>query len=63
MVVVVLLAILLIGPKDLPRVAHQLGRWFRQFKNATDELKSTLEREVSLEEKQSPLEAPKDKPQ
>lgn len=63
MVVVVLLAVLLIGPKDLPRVAHQLGRWFRQFKGATDELKSTLEREISIEEKAPPVKEPEAKPQ
>jgi Sec-independent protein secretion pathway components len=51
LLVVILLAVLLIGPKDLPRVAHQLGRWFGQFKGAADELKNTLEREVSLHEK------------
>ena len=54
LIVVILLAVIFIGPKDLPRVAHQMGRWFRQLKGATDELKSTLEREVALEEPTSP---------
>lgn len=46
--VVILLAILFIGPKDLPRFASRLGRYYRQFKAAADDLKNTLEREIDL---------------
>ena len=48
--IIALLAILLIGPKDLPKLAQQIGRWYRQFKNAVQDVKSTVEKEVSLEE-------------
>ncbi len=46
---VLLLGILLIGPKDLPRVATQIGRFYRRFKHATHDLKTTVEREIDLE--------------
>jgi len=49
-VLVVLLAILLIGPKDLPRVATQLGRYYRRLKDTAQELKTTVEREIDLSE-------------
>lgn len=49
--VVILLAIIFIGPKDLPRFASKLGRFYRQFKSAADDLKNTLEREIDLSEK------------
>ncbi len=44
--VVIVLAIVLIGPRDLPRVASQLGRFYRRFKTAAEDLKTTVEREV-----------------
>lgn len=59
LIVVVLLAVLFIGPKDLPRVARQLGRFFGQLKGATEEFKSTLEREITLSEKDPPPSDPK----
>lgn len=48
--IVALLAILLIGPKDIPKVAKQIGRWYGQFKNTAHEIKSNVEKEISLEE-------------
>lgn len=48
LLLVVLLAFLLIGPKDLPKVAHQIGRLVRQFRHATSDIKSSVEREIKL---------------
>jgi sec-independent protein translocase protein TatA len=45
--VVVLLAVLLIGPKDLPKAASALGRWVRQLKSAVGDFKETVEKEIS----------------
>ena len=58
--VVVVLAILIIGPKDFPIVIRKIGNWTgsvkRYFseiqKNVTD-LHETIEDEVSIEEKYS----------
>jgi sec-independent protein translocase protein TatB len=37
---IVLVALLIVGPKDLPRVMFAIGRWFGQFKGMTDDLKN-----------------------
>ncbi len=36
---VVFVALVVVGPKDLPVVMRTLGRWFGQFKNITDEFR------------------------
>jgi len=48
--IVLLLAIVFLGPKELPRVATQLGKLYRQFKFAADDLKSTVEKELTHED-------------
>jgi len=48
--IVVLLAALFIGPKDLPRVATRLGKYYRRFKQVTEDFKDTIEKEVNLSE-------------
>ncbi len=60
LVVVLILALIFIGPKDLPRVAAQLGKLYRQFKGAAEDLKDTIEREIDLSEKPPP--PPQNKP-
>lgn len=45
---VLVLAAILIGPRDLPRVATQVGRWYRKFRLAAEDLKGTVEREIDL---------------
>ncbi|MCC6273602.1 MAG: twin-arginine translocase TatA/TatE family subunit [Deltaproteobacteria bacterium] len=57
-VIVLLLAVIILGPKEIPRVATQLGKLFRQLKFAADDLKSTVEKE--LKDEPSPSEKPKD---
>jgi TatA/E family protein of Tat protein translocase len=66
MMVIVLIALLLFGPKKLPELARLLGKGMTEFRRAKNELKSTfdthmreLEREAQLEEaKKNPLAAP-----
>jgi Tat protein translocase TatB subunit len=50
LILVAVLAILLIGPKDLPKVAQSLGKWVRQFKGAVQDFKDTVEHEIALPE-------------
>jgi len=57
MMLIVLLALLLFGPKKLPELARLLGKGMTEFRRAKNELKSTfdthmreLERETQLEE-------------
>jgi Tat protein translocase TatB subunit len=53
---VLLLAILLIGPRDLPRVATQIGRFYRKLRSAAEDLKDTVERETEWKDPPRTLE-------
>ena len=55
--IVVVLAILIIGPKDFPIVLKKIGRWVGSFKNYFNEMQrnvtdmeNTVEDELSFEE-------------
>ena len=45
-VVILVLALILLGPQRLPDAAKQLGKGLREFKKATDDLKSQFEGEL-----------------
>jgi sec-independent protein translocase protein TatA len=47
LIAILVLALLLFGPKKLPELGRALGRSFAEFRRATTELKSTLEREIA----------------
>ena len=42
LILVGLAALLLIGPKKLPEVATQLGRWFAQLQRGFDDVKKSV---------------------
>jgi sec-independent protein translocase protein TatB len=44
-VIILVLALVLLGPQKLPEVAKQAGKAFRDFKRASDDLKGQFERE------------------
>ena len=44
------LALLLFGPRKLPQIGRSVGRAIAEFRSATHEFKSSLEREVELEQ-------------
>jgi sec-independent protein translocase protein TatB len=56
-VIILVLALILLGPQKLPDVAKQLGKGLREFKKATDDLKSQFESELYSEESR-----PRDRP-
>jgi TatA/E family protein of Tat protein translocase len=43
------LALLLFGPRKLPEIGKSLGRALAEFRGATNEFRSSLEREVEVE--------------
>ncbi len=45
MLIILTIALVVIGPKKLPDLAKSLGRAMREFKRATNELKSSIELE------------------
>ena len=50
---IVIIALLIFGPKRLPEIGRTLGRGMAEFRRATDELKRTVNTELALDE--SPL--------
>ncbi|MFP5247231.1 MAG: twin-arginine translocase TatA/TatE family subunit [Thermoanaerobaculia bacterium] len=45
--------LIVFGPRKLPEIGRTLGKALGEFRKATDDLKSTIEREVRLEELKS----------
>ena len=48
---ILILALLLFGPKKLPEIGKTLGKGLAEFKRASNELKRTLESEVEEDER------------
>jgi Tat protein translocase TatB subunit len=46
---ILILALLLFGPRKLPQLGRSLGRAMAEFRGASHEFRSNLEREVDLE--------------
>jgi sec-independent protein translocase protein TatB len=48
--IILLIAILVLGPKEIPKIARTIGRGMRQLQRAKDELKETLDKDFYDEE-------------
>lgn len=53
-----IIALIVFGPRKLPEIGKTLGKALNEFKKASEELKSTIEREVHVEESKSLTPAP-----
>lgn len=49
MLFIVVLALLIFGPKRLPEVGRTIGKGMAQFRKATSDLRRTIETEIALE--------------
>ena len=57
---ILVLALLIFGPRKLPEIGKTLGRSLGEFKRATNDLKRSIEQEARAEEVRSSTEATKD---
>ena len=57
LIIIFVIALIFFGPRKLPELGRSLGKSLAEFKRATNELKSTLEDEIRLEEQRANLEA------
>lgn len=50
LLLIMVVVLIVFGPRKLPEVGRLLGKALGEFRRATDDLKSTIEREVRVEE-------------
>jgi TatA/E family protein of Tat protein translocase len=51
MIIILVIALIIFGPRKLPELGKSLGRSLNEFKKASNELRSTLEEEIRVEER------------
>jgi sec-independent protein translocase protein TatA len=59
LIIIFVIALIIFGPRKLPELGRSLGKSLAEFKKASNELKSTLEEEIRLDEQRSTTEASK----
>lgn len=55
LVIILVIALIVIGPQKLPDLAKSLGKGLAEFKKATDDLKQTIEADSRSEEEKEHL--------
>jgi len=50
LVIILVIALIVFGPRKLPELGRSLGKSIGEFRKASNELKSTLEEEIRVEE-------------
>jgi sec-independent protein translocase protein TatA len=59
LIIIFVIALIFFGPRKLPELGKSLGKSLAEFKRASNELKSTLEEEIRLEDQRAAAEPPK----
>ncbi len=57
LLIIGVVALIVFGPRKLPELGRSLGKSLQEFRRATNELKHTLDEEISIEERK--IEAPR----
>jgi sec-independent protein translocase protein TatA len=50
LIIILVIALIIFGPRKLPELGRSLGRSINEFKKASNELRSTLEEEIRVED-------------
>jgi TatA/E family protein of Tat protein translocase len=50
LIIILVIALIIFGPRKLPELGRSLGKSIGEFKKASNELRSTLEEEIRVEE-------------
>lgn len=48
--IILIIALLVLGPKEIPKIARTIGRGLRELERAKDDLKESIEFEANREE-------------
>jgi sec-independent protein translocase protein TatA len=58
LIVIFVIALIIFGPRKLPELGRTLGKSIQEFKKASNELRSTIEEEIRLEEQRETSKPP-----
>jgi sec-independent protein translocase protein TatA len=50
LIIILVIALIIFGPRKLPELGKSLGRSLNEFKKASNDLQNTLEQEIKIEE-------------
>src|SRR5262245_5457916 len=50
LIIILVIALIIFGPRKLPELGKSLGRSLNEFKKASQDLQNTLEQEIKIEE-------------
>lgn len=53
LIIILVIALIIFGPRKLPELGRSLGRSLSEFKRASNELKNTLDEEIRIEDERS----------
>lgn len=53
LIIILVIALIIFGPRKLPELGKSLGRSLSEFKRASNELRSTLEEEIRIEDQKA----------
>ena len=59
LIIILVIALIIFGPRKLPELGRSLGKSIGEFKKASNELRSTLEEEIRIEEQRDQRKATK----
>src|SRR5436309_11214867 len=54
LIIILVIALIIFGPRKLPELGRSLGKSIGEFKKASNELRSTIEEEIRVEETRTP---------
>ena len=46
LILIIVIALLVVGPKELPKLGRDLGKAFRSFQRAKDDIKDSITKEI-----------------
>ena len=62
LIIILVIALIIFGPRKLPELGKSLGRSLNEFKRASTDLQNTLEQEIKLEEQKEKDQPTKGRP-
>jgi len=62
LIIIFVIALLVFGPKELPKIGKTIGKAMGEFRRASDELKEGIQREIDLAEREQAEATPSPEP-